>query len=89
MDAMSKMGIDCEFSMGVGKYHNDNRLCYLESVEESEDPRFPEVLAKCACGRSKDFYAAEVEDLRLQRWSHLEVPQGVCEDFQLQTRHSL
>ena len=59
---MSRMGIDFEVSAGVGKPHSDDRLCALESVKESEDPRHPEVLAKCTCGRSKDFYAAEVED---------------------------
>jgi hypothetical protein len=62
MDAMSKMRIDFEVSVGEGKPHADNRLCSLESSKEPpQDPRHPEVIAKCTCGRTKDFYAAEVE----------------------------
>ena len=58
---MSKMRIDFEFGTDIGKPPTDDRLCSLESVKESEDPRFPEVLARCACGRTTDFYAVEVE----------------------------
>jgi hypothetical protein len=59
---MSKMRIDFEVGAGVGECHADTRLCALESSKEPpQAARHPEVIAKCTCGRTKDFYAAEVE----------------------------
>jgi hypothetical protein len=55
---MSKMRIDYEVGAGVGECLADAQLCALESSKEPpQDARHPEVIAKCTCGRTKDFYA--------------------------------
>jgi hypothetical protein len=58
---MSKMRKDFEVRTNDPRLHEDDRMCTLQSSMVSEDPRHPEVFAVCACGRAKEFYAAEVD----------------------------